>query len=70
LELAVRRRVTATLVNKYVKAPKAEKSVVLDQLCEVNGWHRDHAGKALRQAAAGPPAPHPARAPVFRYGRR
>jgi hypothetical protein len=68
LELAVRRRVTATLVNKYVKAPKAEKSAILDQLCEVNGWHRDHARKALRQAAAGPPAPRPARAPVFRYG--
>ncbi len=70
LDLATRRRVTAMMVRKYAKATRAEKSAMLGQLCEVNGWHRDHARKALRQAAA---RPDPAalqrrqRSPVLRY---
>ncbi len=52
--MAAKRPVTARLVARYRSGTRAEKSAVLDQLCEVNGWHRDHARKALRQAAAGP----------------
>jgi transposase InsO family protein len=68
LSLAVRRQVTARLVGRYQKGSRAEKSAVLDQLCQVNGWHRDHARKALRRAAVGPPAPRVPREPLFRYG--
>jgi hypothetical protein len=70
LELAVRRQVTATMTRKYRKATNGEKSLILDRLCEVNGWHRDHARKALREAmgAGGPPAPRRPRAPVLTYG--
>ena len=71
LELAVRRQVTAAMTKKYRKATKGEKSLILDRLCEVNGWHRDHARKALREAtaASGPPAPRRSREPVLTYGR-
>jgi hypothetical protein len=68
LSLAVRRQVTARLVGRYRKASRAEKSAILDQLCQVNGWHRDHARKALRAAAAGPPAPRKPRVPVVKFG--
>src|SRR3954471_24760994 len=50
LDLATRRRVTATMVRKYAQASKREKSAILDHLCEVTGWHRDHARKAMRAA--------------------
>lgn len=68
LSLAVRRQVTARLVKKYQKASKAEKSALLDHLCEVNGWHRDHARKALRAAAAGRRRPRRLREPVVKFG--
>ncbi len=68
LTLAVRRQVTERLVARYAKATRAEKAVILDDLCEVNGWHRDHARKALRQAAAGPPPARKPREPVLTFG--
>ncbi len=68
LALAVRRQVTERLVAQYRKATRGEKKAILDQLSEVNGWHRDHARKALRRAAAGPPPPRKPRDPVFTYG--
>lgn len=64
----VRRQVTKRLVSRYQKGSRAEKSAVLDQLCQVNGWHRDHARKALRLAAAGPRAPRAPRALVCKFG--
>lgn len=68
LTLAARRQVTARLAGRYVKGTRAEKAAILDQLCVVNDWHRDHARKALRAALAGPPPPRASRAPVLVYG--
>jgi hypothetical protein len=71
LELAVRRRVTAAMVKRYRTASKAEKSQILDRLCEVTCWHRDHARKALRRAmtaGSGPPRARRSREPVWTYG--
>ena len=44
-------------MGRYRKASRSEKSALLDQLCQVNGWHRDYARKALRQAAVRAAAP-------------
>jgi hypothetical protein len=68
LELAVRRQVTRAMPAKYAKGNRQEKGEVLDQLVAVTGWHRDHARKALRIAAAGPPAARKTREPVVTYG--
>ena len=72
LTLAVRRQVTAAIVKRWPKATRAERSQILDHLCAVTGWHRDHARKAIRQAVAAvdanQPPPRRSRAPVFTYG--
>ncbi len=61
LTLAARRQVTRGQVDRYRTGTRAEKGAVLDAICQVTGWHRDHARKALRAAVAGPP---PRRQPV------
>ena len=74
LELVVRRQVTKAMLSRYAKGSRAEKGEVLDQLVAVTGWHRDHARKALRRAAAAPASPaspsppSPRREPVLTYG--
>ncbi|WP_208012962.1 integrase catalytic domain-containing protein [Nesterenkonia salmonea] len=65
--MAARRQVAQRLAIKYQKATKAEKKAILDDLCQVNGWHRDHARKVLRQTTAGPPTPRKPRAPAVKY---
>ena len=68
LTLATRRQITKAQVKRYRCGTKAEKSAVLDAICSVTQWHRDHARKALRQALAGPrPRPRTARDRQYTY---
>ena len=72
LTLAARRQITNAQLAKWPKATKAQKSAILDAVCAVTGWHRDHARKVIRQAladqAGGGPPPRRRREPVFVYG--
>ena len=69
LTLAARRQVLKSQVRAWPKATKAEKSAILDRLCEVNGWHRDHARKMIRRAVNGyTPPPRPPAPPRHKYG--
>ena len=69
LELAQRKAILASQVSKWPKATRAEKSEILDAICQVTGWHRDHARKMIRQRVAGiEPGPRRPREPVVTYG--
>ena len=69
LTLVTRRQVTKTQVERYRTGTKAEKSEVLGAICQVTGWHHDHARKVLRAMLAGQPPPRPRRhEPRYTYG--
>lgn len=72
LTLAARKQVTKAQLDRWPKATRAEKGEILDAVCAVTGWHRDHARKAIRTALAesanGGPRPREPRAPVYTYG--
>jgi hypothetical protein len=42
--------VTKATAIRYRSASTKDKAVILAELCELTGWHRDHARTALRQA--------------------
>ena len=50
LTMSERKAVTKKLALEYRRGDKARKGQILDQVCELNGWHRSHARKALTQA--------------------
>ncbi|MEB3061994.1 integrase, partial [Mycolicibacter sp. MYC101] len=52
--MSSRAEITARFAQAYVKAPKADKCQILDQVVQVTGWSRDNARRRLR-AAARPP---------------
>lgn len=72
LTLAARKAITQAQVGKWPKASKAERSAILDAVCEVTSWNRDHARKATRQALVdherGGPLLRRQREPVRVYG--
>jgi hypothetical protein len=56
LSMASRAEITAKFARAYVKASKADKRRILDQVVEVTGWSRDNARRRLTAAARPPGA--------------
>ncbi|WP_167048206.1 DDE-type integrase/transposase/recombinase [Salinibacterium sp. ZJ454] len=64
--MSERRAVTKKLALEYGRGDKSRKGQILDQVCELNGWHRNHARKALKQALVlKAVAPRPPRPPTY-----
>lgn len=53
LTMAERKAVTRQMARRYQRASKKEKGRMLDELCELTGWTRRHARRALAEAASG-----------------
>ena len=54
--MSSRAEITVRFAKAYVKAPKAVKGQILDQVVEVTGWSRDTARRRLTAAARPPGA--------------
>ena len=50
LRMGQRKAVTKASATRYRRTSKADKGLILDELCATTRWHRSHARKALMVA--------------------
>jgi hypothetical protein len=53
LSMAERKAVTMQMIKRYPNVSRTEKGRMLDELCELTGWTRRHARRALQGARTG-----------------
>lgn len=64
--MSERRAVTKTIATRYARSDRGAKKIILDEVCAMTGWHRDHARKALRLALVlRVVKPRPPRPPLY-----
>src|SRR3984957_11329467 len=65
ISMGARREITAAVVDRYRSAGRADKGLILDELCAVTGWHRKHAVRALAIHVAVSPEARRQRRPTY-----
>jgi hypothetical protein len=50
LSMSERKAVTKSTALRYARSDRAVKKTILDELCALTHWHRDHARKAYSEA--------------------
>lgn len=55
-----RKSVTRQVADRYRRARKKDKAVILDEFCQLSGYNRAYASRVLR-AGPSPPATRPKR---------
>jgi hypothetical protein len=63
--MGARREITAAVVDRYRSAGRADKGLILNELCAVTGWHRKHAVRALAIHVAVSPEARRQRRPTY-----
>lgn len=66
--MAERRAVTERMAKRYRRASKGEKGRMLEELCLLTGWSKDHARRALRAVGKERASPPPRRPRPVVYG--
>jgi hypothetical protein len=65
ISMGARREIRAAVVDRYRSAGRADKGLILDELCAVTGWHRKHAVRALAIHVAISPEARRQRRPTY-----
>jgi len=52
--MKTRKEITKVTRQRYQKASRKEKSKILDEVCEITGWHRKHATRVLNKPVPPP----------------
>src|SRR6202051_2340058 len=65
ISMGARREITAAVGDRYRSAGRADKGLILDELCAVTGWHRKHAVRALAIHVAISPEARRQRRPTY-----
>ncbi len=65
ISMGARREIKSAVAERYRQAGRAEKGLILDELCKVTGWHRKHAVRTLSAQSVIQPSRPRRRKPTY-----